>query len=220
MKEVKTNIQRAANAVVLIWLVLALEIISLISGCLQYNLLQTITNGGEISEEVVVANDSREQIIAALCLVAYLVSAVTFILWFRRAYYNLHQKADNLSFTEGWAAGSWFVPIVNLYRPYQIMRELYLKTKELLAREALVSGEKLSTDILGWWWALWIINGVVGQFIFRYSMKAETLDELIVSTVASIIGNIAGIILALVTVKMIKEYSAVEALLHEIKEEE
>ncbi len=70
-------------------------------------------------------------------------------MWFRRAYFNLHQKVSYLSHSEGWAAGSWFVPIVNLYRPYQIMKEIYVETKELFTKRGLSEKVGYSTNYLG-----------------------------------------------------------------------
>ena len=220
MENLKPNGQRAKNAITLIWIVLAVEIISLISGYFQYDLLQTVANGGEILTETATANDTREQMIGIIYLIVYVISAVTFIQWFRRAYFNLHQKVAYLAHTEGWAAGGWFVPIVSLYRPFQIMKELYQETKELLIKKGINVNSNFTTSSLGWWWTLWIINTIIGQFVFRYSMKAESIDEVTISTVASVIGNIAGIPLALITVKVIKDYSIVEPLLIEIKDEE
>jgi len=220
MENLKPNGQRAKNAITLIWIVLALDIVSLISGYFQYDLLQTAANGGKISIETAIANDTREQIIGIIHFIAFVISAVTFIQWFRRAYYNLHLRVNHLSHTEGWAAGSWFVPIVNLYRPYQIMKELYQETKELLTKKGLSINENFTTGYLGWWWTLWIINKIIGQFVFNYSMKAESIDEWTIITVASIVRNVVGIPLALITVKVIKDYSKVELLLREIKDEE
>jgi hypothetical protein len=220
MEELKPNGQRAKNAILLIWIVFALEIISLISGYLQYNLLQIVANGGAISMETATANDAREQIIGIIYLIAYIVSAVIFIQWFRRAYFNLHLKVNNLAHSEGWAAGSWFVPIVCLYRPYQIMKELYIETTDLLTRKGMSGKENITTSFLGWWWTLWIISGILGQFLFRYSMNAKSIDELTISTVASMINNIIGIPMALFTIKIIKDYSTIEPLLVELKSED
>lgn len=220
MENLKPNGQRAKNAITLIWIVLSLEILSLISAYLQYDLLKTVANGGEISMETVNANNTREQILGIIYLIAYIISGITFIQWFRRAYFNLHLRVEYLSNSEGWAAGSWFVPIISLYRPYQIMKEIYQETRELLIRKSIGFNQSFSTNALGWWWALWVINNLIGQFVFRYSMKAESIDELITSTVASMIGYIAGIPLALITVKVIKDYSNVEPLLNEIIDEE
>jgi hypothetical protein len=219
MENLKPNGQRAKNAITLIWIVLLLEIVSLISGYLQYDLLQTVAKGGDISMEVADSNDTREQIIGVIYMIVFVISAVTFIQWFRRAYFNLHTKVNHLSQTEGWAAGSWFVPIISLYRPYQIMKELYKETKELLTKKGLTIAGNFTTNSLGLWWTLWILNNIIGQFVYRYSMKAESIDELTISTTSSMIANIVGIPLALITVKIIKDYSKVEPLLNKIKDE-
>jgi hypothetical protein len=220
MEQLRPNGQRAKNAITLIWIVLALEIVALISEYFQYDLLQTVANGGEISVEEADANDIREQIISIVYLIVFIISALTFIQWFRRAYFNLHLKVNHLEQTEGWAAGSWFVPFVNLYRPYQIMKELYVETKNILVKKGLSVSNNFTTSYLGWWWALWIIDNIIGQFVFRYSLRAEEVDEFIIITIASMIENIVSIPLAFLAMKVIKDYAAVEPMLFEIKEGE
>lgn len=220
MENLKPNGQRAKIAIMLLWTVLTVEIISLLSDYLQYDLLETVANGGQITTEAATDNDLRQKIIGLIYLTVYVISGITFIRWFRRAYYNLHIKAESLSFTEGWAAGCWFVPIISLYRPNQIMKELYLETQILLSKKDENYAQNLTTHFIGWWWALWIISSFLGQFIFRYSMKAETLEELTTTTIASIVASIIGIPLAIITVKVIKDYSEVEHLLYELKDEE
>lgn len=213
------NAQRAKNAITLLWIVLALEIGNLASNFFQYDLLQTAASGGEITDEAAAANDLRQQMMAILYTIAYIVSVTTFILWFRRAYNNLHQRAMYLSYSEGWAAGSWFVPILNLYRPYQIMKEMYTETRHLLQSKGFPE-ISLSAKLLGWWWALWIASRFVGQFAFRYSLKAETIDELLTGTIAEIVNGIIGIPLTIIAIRVVKEYAAVEPLLNEINEDD
>ncbi|WP_353119425.1 DUF4328 domain-containing protein [Myroides odoratus] len=218
MERLNPNGQRAKNAIILIWIMLALDIISLISGYFQFDLLQMAAKGNEISIEQANANDTREQVISLLCSIAYIISGVTFIQWFRRAYYNLHLRVTNLSYKEGWAAGSWFVPILCLFRPYQIMKELHVETKALLARKGVSMNQNFSANILGIWWAFWIVNNAMGQYIFRYAQRAETIDELTICTVTSMANNIIGVLLALLTIKVITNYATVEPLLLESDE--
>tara|TARA_R110002124_G_scaffold166181_1_gene333499 strand:- start:363 stop:533 length:171 start_codon:yes stop_codon:yes gene_type:complete len=49
-------------------------------------------------------------------------------------------------------------------------------------------------------------------------MKATSVEELTTSTVAAMIANIVGIPLALITIKIIKDYSTVETLIADLKE--
>ena len=179
--------------------------------------LQTAANGGEISTEYATSNDNREQAIGIIQIIVFVVSAITFIQWFRRAYFNLHLRVNRLSHSEGWAAGCWFMPIVNLFRPYQIMKELFQETQLFLKRNEVHTSEHLAMPSLGLWWAFWIINWFVGRFVFKYSMKAETIDELTRSTIGQIISNAIGIVLAIITINIITEYSKLEPLMHKVK---
>lgn len=219
MKILKPNEKRAQIAITLIRIVLAVQILSLISGLLEYNLIQTLIKGETVSPEAAQFNDLRESLIGLLYLVVFIISTITFIQWFRRAYYNLHIKVKNLNHSEGWAAGSWFVPIISLYRPYQIMEELYEESQKLFRRNLPEQNPNLSTKFLGTWWALWIINGLAGQFVFRYAKQAVTLNELSISSLASMASDLIGIPLAFITIKVIKDYAKTEKLLHLIHSE-
>jgi hypothetical protein len=132
-------------------------------------------------------------------------------------YFNLHLRVNHLSHSEGWAAGCWFVPIVNLFRPYQIMKELFQETQLFLKRNEVHTTEHLSISFLGLWWTLWIIDRIFGQFVFKYSMKADTIDELTTSTIAQLISNGIGIVLAIITINIITEYSKLELVMHKVK---
>ena len=50
MESLRPNEQRAKNAIFWIWIVLALEIVNLISSYMQYDLLQTVANGSFVTE--------------------------------------------------------------------------------------------------------------------------------------------------------------------------
>jgi hypothetical protein len=215
----RSNEVRAKNAITLIWIVMGLEVLTLGSNYMQHSLLQHIASGGEVTAGEAALNDSRVQLIAILSLVAFVVSIVTFIQWFRRAYYNLHQSTGNLAYSEGWAAGSWFVPILNLFRPYQIMTELYSRTATLLSQKDIPLKKYMDTQFLGFWWGLWIVNNMVGNYTFRTSMKSETIDSMLTVSMVEMVGNVIMIALSLITIKVIKDYSINESLLFELNKE-
>jgi hypothetical protein len=212
MEDVRPNEQRAKTAILLIWIVFAIEAIKLISDYLELQLLSKANAGLTITVEAANANDIRQQIIAVVYLIVAIVSTVTFIQWFRRAYYNLHTQIYNLDFEEGWAAWAWFVPILNLYRPYKIMKELYHETENLLSQRIENYIPKDSAALLGVWWALWIIDSFLGQFMFRYSLRADGVDELITVSQTSILSSFISIPLSLIIIRVIKDYAAMETL--------
>src|SRR5690606_7253497 len=161
------------------------------------------------------STDTREQIIGILYLIVFIISAVIFIQWFRRAYYNLNIRT-NCNHSEGWAAGSWFVPIISLYRPYQIMKEMWYKTSDLI-NSTTYGYVANSTLVIGLWWTLCIISNTIGNYVLKTAFKETTLENLMNSTIADMAISIIGIPLAILTVMIIKRYSLKEERLLELE---
>jgi hypothetical protein len=60
----------------------------------------------------------------------FVAGAIAIPMWCHRAYRNLPALgAGVVRFSPGWAAGSWFVPVLNLFRPYQVLRELWVQSR-------------------------------------------------------------------------------------------
>lgn len=214
------NADRARIAITLIWIILGLEIMMFISGFFQYNLLQNLSAGIEVSDEAINANDLREGAIGVLYLVVIIISGVTFIRWFRRAYFNLHTQVSYLEHAEGWAAGAWFVPIINLFRPYNIMRELYDETDELLEKKVEGYTTMLRSTVVGWWWFFWITSSLLSNASYRLSMHAESIEAFSNVTILGMASNVFGIPAALLVVKVIKDYSNMESLLYQLRDDD
>lgn len=80
----------------------------------------------------------------------------TFLLWFRRAYRNLPSLGtDDLRVSSSEAVLSFFIPFVNLVRPYQLLKQIW-RGSDLTS---LDPGQKVvfSSALVGYWWTfLWI----------------------------------------------------------------
>ena len=212
---IRPKTKRAQWAQYLIWAILGFSLLSLLSSYLQYDLLLKIQEGFYVSEHELTNNDLREGIIGITTVVLYITSVVLFIRWFRRAYYNLNSRTDT-KYDEGWAAGSWFVPIINLFRPYQIMKEIDDESCNLIEKHSQKPISK-STALIGFWWAMWIIGGVLGRYIFKSSLNAETLQELMSSTQADMLGVVFDVPLSLLAIFTIKAISKKEELLLQLE---
>lgn len=210
MTRLRPNEKRAKYAIIFIAIILFIDVIALISAFLQYNLLEEAFNGVQISMERANANDLRQAVILYVRIVLYIVSVVMFIRWFRRAYYNLHTKLDYLNYSEGWAAGAWFVPILNLYRPYQIMDELYVETRNLLIKRGFNIETTTTSNIVGWWWCFWIIYTIASQVAIRVAKRAVSVEDFMLATIFEMVAHITGILVGVFAIKVIKEYSLLE----------
>ena len=101
------------------------------------------------------------------------VGPVTFLPWFYRAYRNLLRRGISdlndlyaaggpvvLRYRSGWAIGAWFVPILNLFRPKQIMNDIW---RGSFSHPGAGKTWRLTTvsGLVHWWWGLWIASFAV-----------------------------------------------------------
>ncbi len=204
---IKPNLKRAKIAQNLIWLVMIIDAISIFFSFYQYNLLISLQHKEFVSEQTLLLNDIIEQVIGGVYSLIFIISAITFIQWFRRAYFNLNIRTD-CNYSEGWAAGCWFVPIISLYRPYQIMKEMWIKTTHLIKSKNPDYIDE-STSVIGKWWFLWLVTIIVAQYL-RIAYDEVNVQSYLKSTIGDIILSVLGVLLAFITIKMIKSYSLKE----------
>jgi len=215
-KRLRPNAARAKYAIVMLFVILFLDVVSGYSSYLQLGLLNDLNEGIFVPDDVLTNNDLREQIIGVMYSIAMLVSAVFFIQWFRRAYYNLQVRTGNCEHGEGWAAGSWFVPIISLFRPLHIMKEMDTKTSRLIGS---TTGKVVETNgvVIGFWWALWILNNYLGNYVLKMAFREETIENYIASTTVEMINSFVGVPLALLAYFVVKNYAQKEANLLQLE---
>lgn len=208
----RPNKNRSNRLILVLWIYTAFTQLESISAIAQYFLLKRIQSG-DFNMNEVNANDTRQSIVAVIMLLLYVGTAIVFIQWFRRAYYNLHQLSNKPSYSEGWAAGAWFVPFMNLGRPFNIMKEMMTISEDMLVQANLTREDSSRRRSVGIWWTLWIAVSVLIDVNARIQAKSEDLTVLTNSTLADVILSLLYIPLTIFTVKMIKKYAELEELL-------
>jgi hypothetical protein len=102
-----------------------------------------------------------------LYLIVFLGSAILVAMWIYRAHANLHDAdMPALEFTPGWAVGWYFVPIANLFKPLQAMRELW--------SNSLASSQEANGGIqshVGPWWAAWLLGSTLSNIASRIGIS-------------------------------------------------
>ena len=141
-------------------------------------------------------------IIEVLALVA---SFVVLIRWLRRAYWNMHALRLRLEHGEGWAAGAWSVPVLNMFRPYSIVKEVWRQTQ-------LVAFERVQPHVLlRIWWIVFILDRLAGNASGRLASSASTTLQLQNAASADIIAEVLGITSALLTMRVVQRIAGFEA---------
>ncbi len=98
-----------------------------------------------------------------------LATGVCFFVWLYRMDKNLRAfGAEELQFRPGWVVGYFFVPIMNLYRPYQALSEIWQASDPDPAAHTKAERRPIHPpSLLGVWWGCWllwnIIEGIANQ---------------------------------------------------------
>jgi Domain of unknown function (DUF4328) len=145
------------------------------------------------------------------------VCAGLFIAWFFQAYKNLRRLGvAGLRYGNGWAIGSWFVPILGMWRPKQIANDVWRGSEP---GTEVSSGWKTVPvpSFLHWWWGLFLLQGVLLYFgqsrtssgydrLRGFGGLGDGFSQIRTGTVLDIIGGLvalAGIALAIHVVNQI-----------------
>lgn len=119
-----------------------------------------------------------------------IASVVLVAMWTYRAMKNLHIiRAPGASMTPGWAVGWYFIPIANLWKPFEGMLQIWRESHRLAGRP-----EKVAAYV-GCWWACWVGGGILSQISLRLTGFIEPLPTyeagLAVAVVAGLV-SVAG----------------------------
>jgi hypothetical protein len=120
----------------------------------------------------------------SIVIVAEIVTAILFLVWFYRAYSNLVRAGvSDLRFGPGWAVGGWFIPIFNLFRQKQIANDIWKASAAAGTVGLARRGEIPLSHKLNWWWGTFIVSGIVisigrGQVSKANSTVSYAFDSL------------------------------------------
>jgi Domain of unknown function (DUF4328) len=187
----------------LLWITILLDAVGVLSTFLEITLLQNLQPGlaapDAITKADAEANDMRQRIIGILQLALIVITATIFLRWIYRANKNARALgAAGMQFTPGWAVGWYFIPFMNLWVPYQAVKEIW----KVSANPADWLNAPRGA-ILPWWWFCFIVSGIAGDVAYQIQLLSNDVSTYIASDVFSLVSevlDIAGAYLAIVLV--------------------
>ena len=209
MPEDPSTARRAGHAVarwticlLLAWL--ALEAATLASGFSYRGLLARLAAGAVPLPDEAAATAARDRTIGLLKVAALTGAGIAWLIWLHRTYGNLVLVGSKRSrFSRGWAVGYWFIPLVNLVRAYQVMKDLWLRSDSLNDRDAYDSLP--APAYLTGWWGMSLAWGALGRLPPIMAHDARTPLELINVTDVGMLVNALGIVAGVLAIKVVRE---------------
>ena len=127
--------------------------------------------------------DTLGLVVIGIYLVVLLACYIMSGRWIYRASFNagMMAQAGGDRVSPGWAVGWFFIPIANLFKPFQAMRQTWNST--------FSPTKDINSPVesaLGWWWGAWIISNILGQISYRAAVNGS-FDGLKISTYTDLI---------------------------------
>jgi hypothetical protein len=171
MIEDPTGRGRAARIAVLIWL--AADGALAISSLLTINALGGLGNSVWIDPKPA---DIIGAVVGGAYTIAYLGAVIFVARWIMRVNRNAHQLSDSMTVSPGWNVGWFFIPIANLWKPFDGIRQ----TWQASASAADPASVRLPA-FMRWWWALWLVTNILGNISARLTFDSSSASNVIAS---------------------------------------
>lgn len=124
-----------------------------------FALIAGMLDGEYVSDEALEAYDAKSLSVTLWTLAGLCFSGVTFCMWVFRVSKNVSSTGRPLKMSPGWAVGSFFIPVLSLWRPYVAVANVWEMSDPDLGPGRPSPG--------GWlvitWWVLWVLSGF-GRF--------------------------------------------------------
>ena len=170
-----------------------------VSSAMEIDLLREIQDGKIPSISKAAANDDRQRAVSSLYFLTFVSTAVSFCFWIHRVTRNLGPLGNtDQRFSPRWAVIWWFVPLMQLFRPYQVVREVWTRS---------LSGPSEAMRPLLWsWWAAWIAANGMALVNSAAIFRGEEADVRITADVIALVRlslMFTAVVLAFVIVRQI-----------------
>jgi Domain of unknown function (DUF4328) len=157
-------------------------IVAVVFDVAERSLVARVGSGEPVDFAELAASDDRQLAISLVQGALWIFGAAFFIAWLHRAYRNLEALgAEGLRYGPGWAIGAWFVPILNLFRPAQIVRDVWRGSHPYLA-DPLAWRDTAVPLTFALWWAAHLLSGVFGGIGGSLRLSAEEAADLEVAS--------------------------------------
>jgi Protein kinase domain/Domain of unknown function (DUF4328) len=167
----------------------------------------------------------------------FLVTAALWLAWFRRAYLNLPALgARRLRFRPWWAVGAWLLPVFSLFRPKQILNDIWRASdpegfgepqrdapmgRAPPPDQAATWRGRPVAEVLGWWWLAFLASVLVRSItteavhaaadFMLLGLLPERLDRFQPSAGMQVLADLLTVVCGLLALRVVRRTTTRQA---------
>ncbi len=197
--------QRARLTTLFFWATIAVSGVLVPVTAWEFNLWGRIGAAAEVSLAEAELSDGVSMVLGLLDLGILIGSGITFLMWFHRVRANLPALGiSDARWSPRWAVGWWFVPVMSLFRPYQVAAEIWRASDPVATPMDWTT--RPVAPVLGWWWGLFITSVITDQISFRMWMR---VDE---NTPSGFMQNLAALDIVTAVIDLVGAWLAIQVI--------
>jgi len=137
-------------------------------------------NSGSVGADALDTFDGISLPLSVIAMGVLIAAGICWVVWQYRAAASV--PPGGLRRSPGWHVGSWFIPVVSLFFPFQNISDL-----------ARSSRADLSGGLRGTWWTLWIASNLVGSIAGQAATAAKSIPGLTGALAGSMLSELLAI---------------------------
>ena len=161
------------------------------------------------------ASQDRSRLIWLLVIVSVIIVAFPYLSLIHRASRNLLPlQSEQQKHAPEWAVLHHFIPIMNLFRPGQVMKEMFKGSDPNVNTDDATAWKKQGKlrAILGLWWILWVASWIFNPITVPRFVNAQSLPELIEANDLLLLSDVLLIFLGVSAVLMLRQLHAIQEM--------
>ncbi len=207
--------QNHERSLLVVWLLISLIVIAVIGALSTLSWIQytkEILAGIPIDDVRTDLINSNTSIIRTIQSSLSIASVVAFLLWFYRAHQNIAIGGlYGLRYTHGWAVGGFFIPFLNLVRPYRAMSEVYRGSLALAEEMEVELWQSLPiSPLVKWWWVLFWVRVASSRISNSMLESVGAFNDLLSGFWVLFASDLVDVAAALVTIFLIRDITQMQ----------
>ena len=171
-----------------------------------YSLAESMSSGTRISVETATKSDNFVAMSGGLVFIVAIIQIVIFMIWVYKFQKGLPIiKINDARWSPGWCVAWWFIPIMSLFRPYQVIAQFWRATSLKNSPTNWKSANVPS--LLMVWWITSVIATWFAMIYLRLSASnwnSDRLEDYLSELSLSIFSDASVIISSVLLIYVIK----------------